>query len=573
MLSTRRTLLLVLAVLAVPFGLFLLWTHVELGPQLEARAVDQMSRTARLVGEDFRTTPFSDSLADRLGAITGLRVTLISSDGTVLGDSEVDRDRLSAVENHADRPEVAAALSGGVGHDTRASETVALRFLYVAVPDRHGVVRVATPLAEVQEFLIRTRQVAAGSAILALILTALLAGLLHRFRTEPVERLVSVLRQVGAGDLGRRTGIAGHGELASVGRAIDEMAIRLQDRFSTLQNERSDLETVLERLDTGLAVLDPTGHIRRVNPAFETWVGRGGIEGLRLASMFRDPRNREAMESALAGSESRHESELGARTVLLSALPLDGGALVAIQDVTRTRQLEGIRRDFVANVSHELKTPITTVRGFAEALADGALSEEQARQFAERILANVERMRALIDDLLDLSRIESGVWKPDLDECSVADLVDTAWDSLQPVAHSRKIELEREVPRSLQVSADRDALIQVLCNLLDNAIRFTPDGGSVRVSARREEHGLRIEVADDGPGIPSDQLDRVFERFYRVDTGRSRQAGGTGLGLSIVKHLVAAHGGRTRIESELGRGTRVWFTIPDPGVAEPEPGS
>ena len=569
MLPARRTFILILAVLAVPFGLFLLWTQFELGPQLEDRAVGQLSRTARLIGEDFRDRPFSDSLADRLGKITDLRVTLISRDGSVIGDSEIDPARLPEVENHADRPEVAAALRGAVGHDTRASETIALRLLYVAVPDPHGAVRVATPLVEVREFLTRARQVAAGTALLALILASLLAGLLHRFLMAPVERLASVIRDLGSGDLGRRTGGAGHGALSALGHAIDEMAGQLEERLTSLETERFDLETVFDRLDTGLAVVDPEGNIRRVNPAFETWVGRHEIEGNRLATLFRDPRNRKAIESALAGSVSRHESELGPRTILLSALPLDEGALVVIQDLTRTRQLEGVRRDFVANVSHELKTPLTNMRGFAEPLADGELAVEQSAEFAGRILANVERMQALIDDLLDLSRIESGVWTPEPDDLPLGGLVDSAWNSLQPRPENRNIELERDFPTALQLRADRDALVQVLCNLLDNAIRYTPDGGSVRLRAERTGDHTRIEVSDDGPGIPTAQLDRVFERFYRVDTARSRQAGGTGLGLSIVKHLVAAHGGRVGIESELGTGTTVWFTLPDPASGDP----
>ena len=569
MLPARRTFILILAVLAVPFGLFLLWTQFELGPQLEDRAVGQLSRTARLIGEDFRDRPFSDSLADRLGKITDLRVTLISRDGSVIGDSEIDPARLPEVENHADRPEVAAALRGAVGHDTRASETIALRLLYVAVPDPHGAVRVATPLVEVREFLTRTRQVAAGTALLALILASLLAGLLHRFLMAPVERLASVIRDLGSGDLDRRTGGAGHGALSALGHAIDEMAGQLEERLTSLETERFDLETVFDRLDTGLAVVDPEGHIRRVNPAFETWVGRHEIEGNRLATLFRDPRNREAIESALSGSVSRHESELGPRTILLSALPLDEGALVVIQDLTRTRQLEGVRRDFVANVSHELKTPLTNMRGFAEPLADGELTVEQSAEFAGRILANVERMQALIDDLLDLSRIESGVWTPEPDDLPLGGLVDSAWNSLQPRPANRNIELERDFPTALQLRADRDALVQVLCNLLDNAIRYTPDGGSVCMRAERTADHTRIEVSDDGPGIPTAQLDRVFERFYRVDTARSRQAGGTGLGLSIVKHLVAAHGGRVGIESELGTGTTVWFTLPDPASGDP----
>ena len=224
---------------------------------------------------------------------------------------------------------------------------------------------------------------------------------------------------------------------------------------------------------------------------------------------------------------------------------------------------------FLAGLSHELKTPLTNMRGFAEPLADGELPAEQSTEFAGRILANVERMQSLIDDLLDLSRIESGVWTPEPDDISLGGLVDSAWNSLLPRQEDRNIELERDYPPDLQLRVDRDALVQVLCNLLDNAVRYTPEGGSVRLTTSRSEDRTRIEVSDDGPGIPTAQLERVFERFYRVDTARSRQAGGTGLGLSIVKHLVAAHGGEVGIESELGAGTTVWFTIPDPASGDP----
>lgn len=569
MISTGRTYALLVLALALPFGLFLLWAELELGPQLEARAARQLERTARLIVDDLNDQPFADSVAERVGAVTGLRVTLIDRDGTVLGDSEVEPRRLPSVENHSDRPEVAAALGGETGVDARASGTVSLRLLYVAVPHDQGAVRVAIPIREVHEFLVRTRQVAAATALLALVLASLLTGFLHRYRTAPIERLRSEIRAIGEGDLSRRTRLAGSGALASLGHSLDEMAIRLEDRFRVIDADRVDLATVFDRLDDGLAVVGPEGRIRRVNRSFETWIGRTGLEGQRIVGLFRDPRNRLAVETAIGGVAARHDSELGPRTIQLSALPLGNreGALVVIRDLTRTRQLEGVRRDFVANVSHELKTPLTGMRGFAEALSEGGAPPEQAAEFAGRILANVDRMQRLVDDLLDLARIESGAWRPVPTEQDLAALVEDAWASIQPVPAARDITLEAQVPSDLRLLADGHAIVQVLCNLLDNAVRYSPEGGSVRLTARREDGRVRVEIADDGPGIPSAHVERVFERFYRVDAARSREAGGTGLGLSIVKHLVAAHGGEVGIRSRLGEGTTVWLTIPDPLAA------
>ena len=561
--SPRRTFLLLLLALAIPFGLFLLWTRFELEPQLEERDIRQLTRTAQLIGHDLADAPFSDSIADRMGEVAGVRVTLIGRDGTVLGDSEVDASRIPSLDNHADRPEVAAALGGREGSSIRASGTLALRLLYVAVPHPQGAVRLAVPERESRDFLVRTRQVAAATALLAFVLALLLAGLVHRLRTAPLKQLRTALQRIGEGDLTARTGGQGGGAVSALGQSIDEMAARLGERVERLESDRSELSSVLDRLDDGLAVIDRAGQIQRVNRSFETWVGRKGLLGQRLVSLFRDPDNRVAVEAALnEGKPAVHETELGNRTVQLSALPLKSGALIVIRDLTRTRQLEGVRRDFVANVSHELKTPLTSMRGFAEALADTGLQPQMAREFAGRILANADRMQRLVDDLLDLSRIESGAWHPELEELRVEPLVADAWTSLHPTPETRGVRLTMDVPEDVTVVADRDALFQVLSNLLDNAVRYSPDGSTIRLRVRTSDDGTRFEVTDDGPGIPSAQLERVFERFYRVDAARSREAGGTGLGLSIVKHLIAAHGGRVGIDSVLGQGTTAWFTLP-----------
>ena len=239
---------------------------------------------------------------------------------------------------------------------------------------------------------------------------------------------------------------------------------------------------------------------------------------------------------------------------------------MVLRDLTRLRRLEGVRRDFVANVSHELKTPLTSVIGFAEPLTDPDLPREQVTSFAERILANGTRMRRLVEDLLDLSRIEGGSWQPEPGRVEIEPMARSVWQELDPVTESRGARLEVACDEAAAVEADPEALRQVLRNLLDNAVRHAPESSTVRVSARPVDGRVRLAVEDEGPGIPAEHRGRVFERFYRVDAGRSRASGGTGLGLSIVKHLVAAHGGEVGVDSEVGRGTAVWVTLPAPAA-------
>jgi len=319
---------------------------------------------------------------------------------------------------------------------------------------------------------------------------------------------------------------------------------------------------MFNELQDGVAQVDREGVIVRANSAFESWIGRSNLTGERIRSLFRDPANLAAVRAALAGDAATNESTHGSRTLLLSAHPDSRGALVVLRDLTLTRRLEGVRRDFVANVSHELKTPLTNVLGFAEAIYENDEVPEGPRGFANRIVVNSRRMQALVDDLLDLSRIESGAWTPEPMTLDLAAVARDVWTTFDRRPEETGVDLALEVPVDLKVQADPNALRQILRNLLDNALRYGPPGTSVTVSAAPEKGGVRIVVADAGSGIPTDHLERVFERFYRVDAARSREAGGTGLGLSIVKHLVAAHGGDIGIESEVGEGTRVWFLLP-----------
>ena len=559
--STRTTLL-ILATLTIPFALFLWWTEADLRPRLEGEVRASLERQARLIQSTIGNQMFSDSLADALGDASASRITLIDPTGLVVGDSEVGEDRLPQVENHADRPEVAQALRGSPGSAIRSSETVSLRLLYVALPDSRGAVRVSVPLSRADALVTRSRQWVLAGGLVTMLLVTLLGRQLVRFWQRPVTRLKDTLAAIGRGEMGHRVGFEGGGALAAVGQSVDEAAARLEERMAELAREATDLAGMFDELEDGVAQVDREGLIVRANSAFEARVGRSELAGERIASLFRDPGNLAAVQEAIDGSPGTNESTIGLRTVLLTARPDARGALVVLRDLTRTRQLEGMRRDFVANVSHELKTPLTNVLGFAEAIAEDEEVPEGPRGFADRIVANSRRMQVLVDDLLDLSRIESGVWTPEPIDLELTAVTLEAWSGFDRRPDDAGINLTTDIPEGLTVHVDADAMRQILRNLLDNAIRYAPSGTSVTVTARRGDGHAHMTVEDEGPGIPTAHLERVFERFYRIDAARSREAGGTGLGLSIVKHLVVAHGGDVGIESEVGRGTRVWLVLP-----------
>ncbi|MYC87430.1 MAG: HAMP domain-containing protein [Gemmatimonadales bacterium] len=372
---------------------------------------------------------------------------------------------------------------------------------------------------------------------------------------EAVDRIAS-------GDLRPPVGPVGSDSVGSLGRAIDRMAGRIRHRLQVSERESGDLRVLFDGLEDGLAFIDREGLVSLCNPAFERWAGREVAPGTRIGTLFRSPRIAEAVSASRRGESTTAEVELGEHTVLMSARPHRSGAIIVLRDLTVMRRLEGVRRDFVANVSHELKTPLTSVVGFAEALVEGGLEVGQARDFAQRIFANATRMRYLVEDLLDLSLLESGSWSPEPEAVSVGAIAREVWDTLSPRVRAADLDL-RVSGTEEPAWADPDAVRQIMRNLLDNAARYSDEDPAVAVRIRPAGGLQRVEVSDRGPGIASVHVERVFERFYRVDPARSRARGGTGLGLAIVKHFVEAHGGEIGIESALGRGTTVWFTLPN----------
>ena len=519
-----------------------------------------------------------DALADGLAATTEARVTIAGRDGTVWGDSELAADQLARVENHAARAEIRAALDRGTGSATRHSTTLGRRMMYVAASFPAGaarpvgVVRLALPLTTVDEAVARMRWLLALAALLALGVAVGLSWLAAHWTGRSVRGATATARKLAAGDLTARTRSADADEVGELARALDGLADSLSTTLGALRSERDLLQGVLQGMTEGVLLLDADGRIVLVNAALRVSllldadvVGKLQLEAIRHAGL-RDLLEAARRSSSPSAGEIEVEGLKPRRFLVHVSRTQDdaAGLLAVFVDVTDLRRLETIRKDFVANVSHELRTPVAAVRSAAETLR-GAMERDPvaAVRFAEIIERNAERLQRLVDDLLDLSRIESREYRPNLEPLDVAAVVQQVLGLHRERAEARKLRFASELPAELPaVRADRRALEQILSNLVDNAVKYCPAGAVVTVRAAVEGDRLRFAVEDTGPGIEAQHLPRLFERFYRVDTGRSRELGGTGLGLSIVKHLVEAMGGTVGIDSTPGKGTTFRFALP-----------
>jgi two-component system phosphate regulon sensor histidine kinase PhoR len=564
---TRRLLLSYLAIVTVTGIVLTVAADRALRSRLEEETERVLEREARYFASAASrlTETELDSLVHVLGAATGRRLTIIARDGRVIADSDFPRDQLSSLENHATRPEFAEALRGRVGVDSRLSTSTGRRELKVAVGWPDGAVRVSATLTSVDAVVDRAQGAVLLGAIVAVIGAGFLAwGFAHNV-ARPLVRLRDAAQAITRGER-PRLDVRGRHEVGELARALQTMDEALSGRLADLERERSETAALIGSMVEGVVACDARGGITTMNPAARDLLGLTPGEAPPPAGELFLPRvARDVVEDALAGRMTAGaEVEIGARTVLLTGHPLaQGGAVVVLHDVTDLKRLETVRRDFVANVSHELKTPLTVVRGYAETLRKDDPPPEIRGQFLETILHNARRMQQLVDDLLDLSRIESGVWRPEPGDVAVEPIVRDVWAQVATGARGEGRAFALELAQGAdRLRADPEALRQVLTNILDNAVRHTPAGGRVVVRTHHEATGTRLDVTDTGPGIPSEHLPRIFERFYRVDPARSRELGGTGLGLSIVKHLVEAHGGHVEARSALGAGTTITAFFP-----------
>lgn len=546
------------------------------GRQIDAHAEKDLRRLVEVARfTALRAPHLDDALADELADATNVRVTFIDMDGFVLGDSWLDEEGLSRAENHGSRPEVIAAFKTGFGTDKRSSATVHEPFTYVAqrvdIPGRKPVVvRCAIPSNEIHLETEAVTRLVFVTALVAIGLAVALSASAASSMARVVRSLTVTANRMASGDLSVRSGLRGTDELSELGRALDKLATELSSAMEGLRSETDLLSGLLEGMQEGVLVTDRDGKLQLFNRALREMlligtdaIGRPisqAVDKAELRPLFDDARKKgsSVAELDLPGIKPRrvlvHASKLlGSR----------GGEVAVFFDVTEVRRLESLRRDFVANVSHELRTPVTAVRSAAETLRDAIDADPRsAVRFIDMIERNAARLQACIDDLLFLSRIEAKQYNFNHDQVDPGTIAIPVLALFRERAEARNVRLAVDSsPSHPRVWCDPRALEQILTNLVENAIKYCPDS-TVTVRTRVVEGRTRVEVSDTGPGIGPKQLPRIFERFYRVDPGRSRDQGGTGLGLAIVKHLVEALGGQIAVESELGRGTSFLIDLP-----------
>ncbi len=567
----------------------LLAVHFLAEPELRRRALDQTRSTllaearlmARVVEDGLARGAGAselDPLVDEAARGQEVRVTIVALGGRVLADSEVSGPDLDRLENHADRPEVKEALATGTGVSLRHSATVGRDLLYAAVPVRHagrtvGVARVALSLRAFEEQVAELRRATAFALLLAFGIAALLSFGLTASLARPLGEIMEAARQFAAGNLGARIRVRRTDELGELARILNFSADQLQERLAEIARERARIEAILSAMEDGVLAVDHRGNVLLANQALSRGLDLKEPVGRHYVEVIRQREVGGLIEEVLRTGERRlAEVEIlrRKRVYAIAAVPFPGaegsppGAVLTFHDATERRRLDRIRRDFVANASHELRTPLTSIRGFVEALEDGAVKEpDNAERFLGKIRTHADRMAALVEDLLELSRLESGERPPRWEEVLPSEIVEDVVTSFSGLAGRKRVALKRVDDGAPTVVADADRLRRILENLVENAVKYTPEGGRVEVaSGPGAAGGAVVEVRDNGPGIGTEHLPRIFERFYRADKARSRELGGTGLGLAIVKHLAEGMGAQVTVESEVGKGSRFFVTVP-----------
>ncbi|CAH2032383.1 ATP-binding protein [Trichlorobacter ammonificans] len=563
--------------LLLVLGLFAAVDHLllkRLTEESRENLLNQARLAVMLTERDGAVQASPQDLAREVGTAIKARLTLIAADGRVLGDSGVSDDHVPRVDNHAGRSEVREAMTAGSGSSLRYSSTLRTTMLYVALrcplPDgSSGVLRLALPLERLDAAK-RTLHTLLGGTVLLLILAALLLSVVFsNVTSRPLREIADAAARIGVGEKGVRIALAGRsGEIGYLAQVLNDMAGRIEQQVHRISSEQQRLSAILLGMGEGVMVTDKSGALLLVNPAFLRMFGiRDDVTGRPLVEVCRHPDLLQAFETQRgSGEEMTCELTVPATNLVLLAhwVPLTDekglrqGTVAVFHDISDLKRLETMRRDFVANVSHELRTPVAVIKGYAETLLDGALEEapDQARRFTETIVRHAERLTNLINDILTLSRLEGRDAGTALLPLEIGSVIDKVRQLMEDHAAGKGISLTVACPPSLpRVAGDQGQLEQVLLNLLDNALKYTPSGGRVGITARPDGNRVAIAVTDTGSGIPARDLSRIFERFYRVDEARSREQGGTGLGLAIVKHIVQLHGGEITVQSEPGTGS------------------
>jgi two-component system, OmpR family, phosphate regulon sensor histidine kinase PhoR len=541
---------------------------------LEVSLRQEIERNLRQKTEMFANRVNTDrqyrlqDIVSQEGHAAGARATMIDVTGKVLADSEV---ATATVENPSGSPEFVQALKGEIGTDVRPSPPLGVPYLYVAAPVTGGAVRLAYPLSDVGADSPGSWNAILSGCTIAVLLAVILAAVAAQSTAGRLRRIVRFSRQMASGDLPARIVETSSDEIGQIETSLDKTARQLGKSFIALQEKQHQLETMLNSMQEGVIAVGPDELVQWANHSMERLVFLRIRLNAPIVETVRDP---DFLRAVRESSETRTAVTARATSIVpghafdVTAAPLPGGgAVVVLRDLTETERVEKTRRDFIANVSHELRTPLTSIQGYAETLLDSAADGNHSRDFLEIIRKNAARMSRLTEDLLTLARVESGEQRFDIRPVSTTELFEEATQNFREVAGAQGINIQVDDKSLTQVNADSEAIQQVFSNLIENAMKYAASGKIIVLGARTTESGVEFHVRDFGPGISSEHLPRLFERFYRVDRARSRESGGTGLGLAIAKHIVLAHGGTIRAESELNHGSTFLFTLPLAPVA------
>ncbi len=520
-----------------------------------------------------------DILVKTLGPKTKCRITVINKKGMVLADSEKPKQEILNMENHINRPEVKIALTGDIGIDTRYSPTLNIDMLYMAMPlkDKNeitGILRLALPLESVQKTLFAIRKIVFIGLVFALALAFVLGSVVAGNTIRPINRMTQISRRFSEGDFSRRIIQSPKDEIGELANTLNKMAQDIEDKIKEVKAQNQKLAAIFNSMIEGVIVVDKEGRIISINPTIEKIFGvsKKDVEEKTFLEAIRNNDISDVISTVLKKGQPvsaeltlmypvRKISEVNATPIFDNNEVT--GCLVVIHDITEIRKLETVRSDFIANVSHELKTPLTSIKGFIETLLEGALDDkENNRNFLVIIQEHAERLNNLVNDLLSLSHLESKEITLDKENMNLRQLVEGVILGFKSQLKKKSIEVKDELPASLSIKADENRIEQVFTNLIDNAIKFNKEKGFVRIYSQDLNDKIKIVVEDSGIGIPEKDIARIFERFYRVGKARSRELGGTGLGLSIVKHIIELHNGSVGVESTEGFGSKFWITLP-----------